>query len=209
MYHKNLPNITLCTIVTTSMMTFRSSSTSKKCRCTTGGVWVGGEMCLSKPVLFRSWNAKQLKRKVKANISLTPLRHVLNPLTALERASFICNLNSMKTLTFLIHTSCLYTLPRTKVHLWCATVPSALENSIFLISSRKAHIEDPLGPWTSYLFLSFRRDTSWVCCKSCFSSRLVERVYSNSWISSRLVWFSTCKCRQIMLTMQRNTSSVF
>lgn len=43
-----------------------------------------------------------------------------------------------------------------------------------------------------YLFLSLRREISWVCCRMSFSSRLVKSEYSSSWISMRLVWFSTC-----------------
>lgn len=57
--------------------------------------------------MFRSWNAKQLEIKVKTNISLTRVRHVLNPLNPLEWASSSCDLNSMKTLTLLTHSSCL------------------------------------------------------------------------------------------------------
>lgn len=42
-----------------------------------------------------------------------------------------------------------------------------------------------------YLFLSLRREISWVCWRISFSSRLVKSEYSSSWISIRLVWFST------------------
>lgn len=44
---------------------------------------------------------------------------------------------------------------------------------------------------TVYLFLSLRREISWVCWRISFSSRLVKSEYSSSWISIRLVWFST------------------
>lgn len=43
----------------------------------------------------------------------------------------------------------------------------------------------------SHLFLSLRREISWVCRSICFSSRLVKSEYSSSWISRRLVWFNT------------------
>lgn len=47
-----------------------------------------------------------------------------------------------------------------------------------------------------YLFLSLRREISWVCWRISFSSRLVKSEYSSSWISIRLVWFSTCVARK-------------
>lgn len=42
-----------------------------------------------------------------------------------------------------------------------------------------------------YLFLSLRREISWLCCRMSFSNWLVKSEYSSSWISMRLVWFST------------------
>ena len=42
-----------------------------------------------------------------------------------------------------------------------------------------------------HLFFSLSREISWVCCRMCFSSRLVNSEFSSNWISSRLVWFNT------------------
>ena len=53
----------------------------------------------------------------------------------------------------------------------------------------------------AHLFLSLRREISWVCRRMCFSSRLVKSEYSSSWISKRLVWFNTYR-----LIKQRNNS---
>lgn len=151
------------------MLTSRSKE--KKCRCATGGVWVGGELCLPRPILFRSWNAKQLERETKTNISLTPLRHVLHQLTPSKWVSSGRDRNSMKTLTLFPRSSCLTLYHPLRYRSNMVMYPLHWKRS----SSSSAQCGAPSGPWISYLFLSFRRDTSWVCCRSCFSSRLVER----------------------------------
>lgn len=61
-------------------------------------------------------------------------------------------------------------------------------NNIFLFS------------WFVYLFLSPRREISWVCCRMCFSSRLVRSEYSSTWISRRLVWFNIYSVNKWQLT---------
>lgn len=43
-----------------------------------------------------------------------------------------------------------------------------------------------------YLFLPCSTWISLVCRSSCFSSLLVDREFSSSWISMRDVWFRTC-----------------
>lgn len=183
----------------TAMLTSRSTS-HKMCRCATGGVWVGGELCLPRPNLFRSWNAKQLEREIKTNIFLTPLMHVLHHLTPSKWVSSGCDLNSVKTLTLFSHSSCLTLYHPLRYSSNMAMYPLHWKRSSLSSAQWGASSE----PWISYLFLSFRRDTSWVCCRSCFSSLLVEREYSNSWISSRLVLFSTCIYERIVVNMPQN-----
>lgn len=48
-----------------------------------------------------------------------------------------------------------------------------------------------------YPFLSWSLLISLVCTMSCFSSLLVDREFSSSWISSLEVWFRTCPKTEI------------
>lgn len=57
-----------------------------------------------------------------------------------------------------------------------------------------------LEVWSVYLFLSWSLLISLVWIINCFSSLLVEREFSSSWISSLDVWFRTCNGKKYMDT---------